>query len=380
MARLVDRRSAAAPRTEVAELTEEGGPDVPAGLSPAQLLSQTWRLVQNLADTLPDDVTRFARQSLVLNEPEQALSALLFACIHFGTALTTVEYAVLTECLLSIREDVGLLDHLRVDDVERAVVFEFVNLPQLVSDVAGSPAPEGPDDEGSPQRRTALAEEIDQKVATRFGTKAAALGVWRAWRYPLTGAAWPRPTPVYLVEARDEESAMQLAMAFYGNQDLWPEPGEPILEVYPTGVELPPLHRAVQFAGDLVFAASPPPAFTFADVFDGEPDPDGRPQDVVRIDEDDADRLLRYLMSGTPMLVADAQGEDVLDPSRGQTVPLHLRTDGAWVWSDATAYYVREHLVAPPAAFHAYLRTVPDTADRVDDVTLHQAVAWLQAS
>jgi hypothetical protein len=60
-------------------------------------------------------------------------------------------------------------------------------------------------------------------------------------------------------------------------------------------------------------------------------------------------------------------------------VPLHLRTDGVWIWSDATAYYVREHLIGPPSVFHAYLQAVTGTADRVSDVTLHQAVAWLQS-
>jgi hypothetical protein len=180
------------------------------------------------------------------------------------------------------------------------------------------------------------------------------------------------------VEVRDEDSARERATAHYGGQHGPSGPGEPIVEIYASGSELPPLHRAVQFAGELVFAASAPPAFSFADVFDGEPDAEGLPQNLTRVSEEEAERLTEYLLSGTPMLVADTQGEDVLDRSRGQSVPLHLRTDGTWVWSDASVYYLREHLIGPPPAFHAYLHTVPATAERVSDVTLHQAVTWLQ--
>jgi hypothetical protein len=379
VAELVDRRAAAAPPREVADLADvEPGQGEPSGLTAGQLMSQTWRLVQNLADALPDDVTRFARQSLAEGDAARALSALVFACLHTGISLSTVEYAVLAECLLSVSEDISPLDHVTVGDVERPVLFEFVDLPDRGDGNRDAGTAGRPDDD-SDEAITAVAWAIDRSVAARLGTQTSALGIWRAWRYPVTGAPWPPSTPYYLVEAQDEASAIELATVFYGGQDRAAGPGEPVVEVYPTGAELPPLHRAIQFAGELVFAASPPPRFTFADVFDGDPDADGLPQHVTRVSQEEAERLISYLLSGTPMLVADAQGEDVLDPARGQSVPLHLRTDGTWVWSDASAYYLREHLIGPPPAFHAYLQTAPDTADRVSDVTLHQAVAWLQS-
>jgi hypothetical protein len=355
-----------------------GSEDVESpALTPEQLRTQSWRLIQNLADTLPDDVVRFARQALADDRPAPALSAIVFGCLQFGTTITTVEYAVLAECLLAVGDDVSVLDHVTVGDAERQVLFEFVTVPESVADVPGATGPDR--DADAREGVETVVRETDQAVARQLGTGTAVLGVWRAWRYPVTGATWPPPTPVYLVEARDEDSAQELALTYYAAQHRNPVPGEPIMEVYPSGSELPALHRAVQFAGELVFAATAPPAFSFADVFDGEPDADGLPQNITRVREDEAERLLTYLLSGTPMLVADVQGEDVLDPERGQQVPLHLRTDGVWIWSDASAYYVREHLIGPPAAFHAYLRTVAGTADRVSDVTLHQAVAWLQS-
>jgi hypothetical protein len=383
MAQLVDRRSGATPSGQATEAGDGSEAGEILGLSPEQLTTQSWRLIQNLADALPDDVVRFARQALAEDHPEQALSAIVFGCLRHGTSITTVEYAVLAECLLAVGDDISVLDHVTVGDVERQVLFDFVAVPESLADLlgaggpdSGSPDPDSDDEEGT----DAAARAIDRAVAARFGTSSAALGVWRAWRYPVTGAAWPPPTPVYLVEARDEVAAQELAMAYYSVQDRNPPLGEPVVEVYPSGTELPALHRAVQFAGDLVFEASAPPFFTFADVFDGEPDVDGLPQNLTRVSQDEADRLITYLLSGTPMLVADAQGEDVLDPGRGQSVPLHLRTDGVWIWSDASAYYLREHLIGPPTAFHAYLQTVDGVTERVSDVTLHQAVTWLQSS
>jgi hypothetical protein len=379
VAQVVDRRGSVTPTVEAGEAVADAEAIDGVGLAPEQLMSQTWRLIQNLADALPDDVVRFARKALADGQPAQALSALVFACIRHGTTISTVEYAVLAECLLSVEEDVSLLDHVGVGDVERQVVFEFVRVPEAMEDVA--PVADGTmPNGGAGDDVEAAVLDIDQAVAAQLGTRAPVLGVWRAWRYPVTGSAWPRPTPVYLVEAPDEASTLALATTYYGGRDEASASPEAIVEVYPTGTELPPLQRAVQFAGELVFASTSPPDFTFADVFDGEPDEDGLPQNLTRVSEEEADRLLTYLLSGTPMLVADTQGEDVLDPSRGQSVPLHLRTDGIWVWSDASAYYLREHLIGPPPAFYAYLQTVPETAERVSDVTLHQAVTWLQTS
>lgn len=347
-------------------------------LTPEQLRSQSWQLVQNVVDVLPDDVTRFVRQALADDRPEQALSALVFACVQLATTLNTVEHAVLAECLLAVDEDASLLDHVTVGDVERPVLFEFTDLPRSAAELLDEGAGVLGGGSDDTEAVIAAARAIDRAVTDRCGAPTAALGVWRAWRYPLNGAPWPRPTPVYLVEARDATSALEVVTAFYG-QGLCLVSGEPIVEVYPTGSELPPLHRAVQFAGELVFAASQPPAFSFADVFDGALDASGLTRAVTRVSEEEAARLAAYLLSGTPMLVADTYGEDVLDPSRGQGVPLHLRTDGRWIWSDASVYYLREHRVAPPPAFYAHLQTAASVAPRVDDVTLHQAVAWLQS-
>lgn len=387
MAQVVDRRSG---RTSVAEMAEPNltGPEpvaepqqppAEAALTAEQVRGQAWRLVQNLADILSDEVVRFVRQRLADEDAEGAVSAIVFACVRQGTTISTVEYAVLAECLIGVGGDPGVLDYIVVGDVDRPVLFDFVPLPRDAADVLGGlPAPDGAAPDDRQDEVLAAVRALDESVALRLGSPDGVLGVWRGWRYPVTGSAWPRPVPVYLVEAADDEAAADVAAAYYGTTP-GPDP-DPIVEVYPGGAELPPMHRALQFGGELVIAATSAAGFTFADVFDSEPDEAGRPTDIVHLSEDEADRIVGYLLSGTPMLVADTQGTDVLDPDRGQGVPLHLRTDGTWIWSDASAYYAREHLVAPPAEFYAYLQSVPQTAGRVSDVTLHQAVVWLQSS
>jgi hypothetical protein len=335
-------------------------------LTPEQLLLQTWRLVQNLADALSDQVVHFVRVAMASDDLTGAIGALLFACIQQGTSLSAVEYAVLAECLISVGEDSSLLDYVSVSDVDRQVLFEFVNAPETDED----------DAEAAETAIRALDEQVLEQLAFEEG---GLLGVWRVWRYPVTAAAYPPATPVYLVETRDDATAVKVAMAYYGQLDESGVPGEAIVEVYGSGTELPALQRAAQFAGELISAETTLDGFQFADVFDGEPGEDGLPQSLEHVTPEEAQGLVDYLLGGTPLLVADSQGEDVLDPSRGEVVPLHLRTDGTWVWSDASAYYLREHLVAPPADFRTHLQTVPKRPARVGDVTLHQVVAWLQS-
>jgi hypothetical protein len=86
-----------------------------------------------------------------------------------------------------------------------------------------------------------------------------------------------------------------------------------------------------------------------AAVFDGEVDgvPFFTPDRVRVIDPDGRAALVRYL-TGAPLVVrAPGLEADPLDPGRGPAVPVGYRSDGVWVWQEATAYYVAERWVAP---------------------------------
>jgi hypothetical protein len=64
---------------------------------------------------------------------------------------------------------------------------------------------------------------------------------------------------------------------------------------------------------------------------------------------------------------------DVLDPRRGEIVPVGLRGDGRWIWSEAAGYYLVEHGIAPEPELLAAIRAARHTMNDVDAVALHQS-------
>ena len=77
-----------------------------------------------------------------------------------------------------------------------------------------------------------------------------------------------------------------------------------------------------------------------------------------RVDEQESPKLLRYLRTGEPLLLTTGRLEDVFDRARGKVVPMSFRTDGAWVWSDATAYYLETHGLQPDPALVKHIRAL----------------------
>jgi hypothetical protein len=348
-------------------------------LSPDQVGSQLVLLLQSLLDALPDDTVVFARQALVAQDHSAAASAILFAAIRFRVPISAIEHAVLAECLIGAGETIEMLDYLTVAQEPRPLLFEFVTGPQEMADLKTDTV--APDDGPEPGAAgdDPQASAVDDVVLAAVEHDQAVLGVWRAWRYPVTGAPWPPPRPFYLMEVADDATAVEVTSKFYGPDAPSIGLRDPLVEVYVTDNDVPALHRAVQFSGALVHSGEEERDFIFADVFEGAPGPDGRPQDIVTVDDETAARMLTYLMAGKPLMMADAAGDDLMDPERTGVVPLHLRTDGLWVWSDASAYYLDEHRIAPPADFRSYLAEMGEVPEPVEDVTLHQAVAWLQS-
>lgn len=65
--------------------------------------------------------------------------------------------------------------------------------------------------------------------------------------------------------------------------------------------------------------------------------------------------LSRLLAGGVVLYEGRFLDHDRLDPGRGAVVPLTVRTDGVWVWSEASGYYLREHGVLPSSDLLAHL-------------------------
>jgi hypothetical protein len=88
--------------------------------------------------------------------------------------------------------------------------------------------------------------------------------------------------------------------------------------------------------------------------------------------------ILRYLYAGEPLLINPETAIDVVDPSRGEVVPTSFRTDGQWIWNDATAYYLERHGRSPDPLLVEHIRAGGYATPRVDGASLHRADRALQ--
>ena len=80
--------------------------------------------------------------------------------------------------------------------------------------------------------------------------------------------------------------------------------------------------------------------------------------------------LVAEFLAGAPMVIA-AWGSGT-DPRDGDAVvPLHIHTDGLWVWSESLAYHARRYGTPPEPEFLAHIRSRryrwPDVTDEVID-------------
>ncbi|WP_328612503.1 ferredoxin [Amycolatopsis sp. NBC_00355] len=115
--------------------------------------------------------------------------------------------------------------------------------------------------------------------------------------------------------------------------------------------------------------APPPPALPGPDekvhtprVHDGV-DAAGRP--VIRrppLAPAEIERVLSYLDTAPVILASRSYGADAFAPDRADAVPMNFRTDGAWAWPGAVAYYLREHGVPPDPDLVAHIRARRFTA------------------
>jgi hypothetical protein len=88
-------------------------------------------------------------------------------------------------------------------------------------------------------------------------------------------------------------------------------------------------------------------------------------------------RLLAFLGAGALILSTVEREADRLDPGRGYVVPIGFRTDGEWVWSQAIAYYLDAHGVAPEKSFYHHIRTCRYTSAVPDEAAVERALLEL---
>ena len=166
---------------------------------------------------------------------------------------------------------------------------------------------------------------------------------------------------------------MQYALDEFGER---PSP----VEVFAAGAGLAPYHEAAIAAATLVWADPPETVVDLARVFDGANA--GGPffsPDHPRLEGDGRERLLAYLRAGEALLSTTNTMDDVVDRGQGAVVPLNYRSDGRWIWTDAVAYYLDRHHLAPDPGLTAHVLGAPARPAPLGWLGRHRALAALAA-
>jgi hypothetical protein len=77
------------------------------------------------------------------------------------------------------------------------------------------------------------------------------------------------------------------------------------------------------------------------------PTHEGEPGPADLHDGADKAQILDYMKAATAILFTTATAPDRYAPDAGRPVPLSVRSDGDWVWSDAITYYLEHYDIAP---------------------------------
>jgi hypothetical protein len=323
-------------------------------------------LLLRLAGRAPDDLVAQARDWLAEGREGEVARAVTFAVLAQNIPLIEVDLALLGEVLDAHGADSSALTQAQLAQFDPAPPFRFGAAP--------------PDTEPPARPDEAPLDDVDRQALAAASQETSAHGVWRAWRYPADGSPWPPPRRIYLMETDEDADVVEMAARLQQRLHAAGET-DPQVEVYPVGAELPTYQRLARAYADLIWAGTPKPDIKVAAVFD-EVDAQTGPRffgDHERLeDEIEARKVVEYLRAGEPLLVTTAQMDDVVDRSRRNAVPLNFRTDGTWIWTDTTTYYLERHQLTPDTELLEHIRSAEYRMPSLDGVAIHRAMAVLQ--
>ncbi|WP_432990119.1 hypothetical protein [Dactylosporangium sp. CA-233914] len=224
-------------------------------------------------------------------------------------------------------------------------------------------------------------DPVDRAVLRELATVPGPTAVWRCWRMPAPNRPWHEPVRVVVLSM--DERAQRLPELAARLRRVLADAGDPDgqVEVCKTGLDAPLYQTLARSCGALLWAARPAAPVRVARAFDGvdaDRGPWFAPDRPVVQDEQVRRRLLDALDAAEIIARSEGRMVDVREPERGAVVPLHLRTDGAWVWSEATVYYLAEHGLAPDPDLAAHLLD-PSGPPPLDEVALHRVLVHLLA-
>jgi len=328
-------------------------------------------MLLRLAGKAPDGLITRARGWLAAGRRGDLARAFTFWAVSNDVALTEYDTVLLGALMADEAADPSALAHLRVEDAEQLPYYSFaVQVPAGLTVEPVSP----------PRSRAKSAGNPEEVMTKAIAKEQGARGVWRAWRFPSDGALWPPPKRVWVVEVDDGiheidvADRLQKRLAAVGEAD-------PQVEVYQTGYELPVYQEFARAYGELLWAATDDPGIRIATVFDevhADAGPRFRP-DHPLLEEEEAGEVATYLYQGEPLLVTTARMDDVKDSSRSNSVPMSFRTDGTWIWTEASAYYLEHYRLEPDVGLLGHIRANNYKPPAVDGVALYRALQVLQA-
>jgi hypothetical protein len=246
-------------------------------------------------------------------------------------------------------------------------------------DVLGEPAPGDP----MPRHRFFAArpfpgtrtDQIDQAAVAACAAEPAACGLWRSWRVPVDSGV-PTAKSVFVLEADTDVTRLTGRL-----QDRLAAAGElyPQVEAYEVGEWLPAYQRSARREGELLWSRTPDPGVRIAPLLDGFLGiGTGGWEEAEPVEsEDERERILGYLDAGSPVLITTARLYDMIDEDLGRVVPMSFRTDGAWIWTDISAYYLRTYGLRPDPALVEHIAANDYRMPRVDGVAEFRAISVL---
>ena len=322
-------------------------------------------MLLRLAGHVPDDLLTCCRRWLADGRVEDLAHALADGVLCAGAPMRVEDVALLGQLLAGAGTDPGVLAGIRKPSDRDTPSFWFQRK-----------APEYLDDAG-----VEAAEKLAAIVMDTASRLPQLNGLWQAWRVPFDDESWPPPGPVFVAEAK--VGADLAVLTGWLQADLLAAGAvAPQVEVYEIGGELPDYQRLARALGALLWAERPGPGPRLARLFD-EFDTPGGPRfaaDHPRLDDrGEVDRILHYLNAADVVLTA-GRGLDAVPAAPTGSDVLTFRTDGAFVWPDAAAYYLDKFALSPDPDLLARIRAAGYVPPVVDGVAMHRATALLLQS
>lgn len=325
-----------------------------------------FEMLLRLAGRLPDELLAQCRDWVAAGNFTPVASAVAFSAASTRSSLVYDDVELLSEILTEAGADTSVLSQIDQAEIDPMPYFRF-----------SEHAP-GTEEGKITDSEVADPGGIDAAIVAAAAQSDGLLGLWRSWRYPGTEAPWPPPRRVFIAET---ESVDTLVEATADLQQALRLAGEdnPQVEAYPTGVELPSYQTFARANSTLLWSSTDDPGLDIVPVFDGV-DPVTGPYynpDHPRLEPSERDKVVSYLNAGEPLLVTTALMDDVVDRARTNAVPMNFRTDGTWIWTDVTTYYLEVHDLAPEQPLLDHIRALDYVPPVVDGVGIHRAMEVL---